>query len=554
MISEDYANDAPACDDTDNIDEPSRLAIPPEAEVTTFTENGALTLKSSGAKCLDLFASIGALRAASEADIIDRFAQAFQEDQLLALRILFFARDIRGGLGERRTFRLALNWLAHNYPEVVRANLAYVPFFGRVDDLLILLDTELRPDVVALIKKQLDEDITNLEQKRAVSLWGKWLPSCNASNPDTVRFGKMLAKALGMQQRDYRRMLSLLRRALDIVETHLCRAQFDFDYGKLPGCAHNMYQRLFCRKDKQRYTAYLDSVNQGQAKINTATLTPSDIVRNAIELYHIANYYCHRERFDNPSDFFAALEKHQEKQDPEYRLALDTMWRNLPDYQGEANSLAVIDVSGSMCEAYRSGTMAPINVAVALGLYLAEHNQGYFHNKFLTFSAEPHLVEMQGNDIYEKVSYCIASNDWGSNTDIQAVFELILTNAINGQLPLEQMPRNIYIISDMEFDDCARNAKVTNFEMAKSLYARYGYELPSLVFWNVCSRHTQVPVRKNEQGAALVSGYSPRLFEQIFDIAHKTPLKLMLEIVGDARYDCITLPTSADRSDTMRSE
>ena len=489
--------------------------------VTTLTENGALTLAGSGSKCLDLFAAIGAWRSKEPEYIEDNFAEAFKEDKLLALRILFFARDVRGGLGERRTFRVILQWLARSCPQVLRANLQYVPFFGRFDDVLELLDTELRPDVTALIKEQLEADLKALEENKPISLLGKWLPSSNTSSKKSVRYANRIAKELGWKISDYRKTLSRLRRAIDIVETYICKSQYTFDFAKLPGQALKRYNRLFLRKDKERYSAYLQSVGSGEAKMNTGTLLPCDIVYRIMQMFWGNGGQAEREA---------------------ERAALDTMWKQLPDFTNSGNNIAVVDTSGSMtCHCAGNSSMRPIDVAVSLGLYFAEHNTGCFHNAFLTFSAQPSLIKVEGNDIYAKVQKCLKAN-WGNNTDVQAVFNVILKAALAKKAPQEELPQTIFIISDMEFDDCTRNASVTNFEQAKCAYERSGYKLPSVVFWNVCARNKQVPVNRNEQGAALVSGYTPRLFAQIFDIAGKTPMDLMLEIIGAQRYQCITLP------------
>lgn len=492
-----------------------------EDSVTTLTENGALTLSSSGSKCLDLFAAVGAWRSQTPAYIADNFAAAFNEDKLLALRILFFARDVRGGLGERRTFRIILQWLAKHYPQALRANLQYIPFFGRFDDVLELLDTELRPEVMALIKEQLEADIKGLEDNKPISLLGKWLPSSNTSSKKSVRYANKIAKELGWKISDYRKTLSKLRRAIDIVETYICKSQYTFDFSKLPSQALKRYSRLFQRKDGERYSSYLQAVNSGEAKMNTGTLLPCDIVCRALQLL-----------WGN---------KEQAQIEAE-RTALDTMWKQLPDFTNSGNNIAVVDTSGSMtCSCDGQSSMRPIDVAVSLGLYFAEHNTGCFHNAFLTFSAEPSLIKVNGEDIMEKARRCTLAS-WGQNTNVKAVFDVILKAALAEKASQEELPQTIFIISDMEFDDCTKNADVTNFELAKATYARHGYKLPSVVFWNVAARNKQVPVGRNEQGAALVSGYTPRLFGQIFDIADKTPMDLMLEIVGAERYQCITLP------------
>ncbi|MBQ7569153.1 DUF2828 family protein [bacterium] len=488
--------------------------------VTTLTENGALTLATSGSKCLDLFSSIGAWRGRDDGYIIKHFAEAFNEDKLLAMRILFYTRDVRGGLGERRVFRILLKWLAENCPEALRPNLMYVPFFGRFDDLWDLLDTELCPEVIAMIKQQLDMDLENLKAEKPISLLGKWLPSSNTSSKQSVRHANKIAKKLGWKISDYRKTVSKLRRAIDIVETRICRA-LEIDFPKLPGQALKRYTKLFFRRYEESFNAYLESVNKGEAKMNADTLLPCDIVHKLLT-----------ERWS----------KRWDEMSQEEIGALDTMWKQLPDFTNSGNNIAVVDVSGSMF-CHGSG-IAPIDVSVSLGLYFAEHNTGCFRGTMLTFSAKPKLVFVKGSNIKQKVENC-TNLEWGGNTDIKAVFDVILQAALNKKAKPEEMPQTIYIISDMEFDDCTSNADVTNYELAKCTYARYGYKLPGVVFWNVDSRNSQVPVAKDEIGTALVSGYTPRLFGMIFSVLEKTPMDIMLEIIGTERYQRITVGTAS---------
>lgn len=470
----------------------------------TLTENGAETLRTTGSECLDLFATIGALRSQPADEITTRFLRAYADNPDMAMKILFYARDVRGGLGERRVFREILRWMAHNEkPSLVR-NLPYIAEFGRWDDVLVLLDTPAQREAVALLRSQFEADMTAMQSGQPVSLLGKWLPSVNASNAETVASARSLASAFGMRQDQYRRALSALRQAIKIIENNLREKDYTFDYSKQPSKAMFKYRRAFRRNDQARYSAFLEMVNSGEARLKTSPLMPYEIVQAAYQA--------------SGSD----------------RLVLNTTWNALEDFTNDTNSLVVVDGSGSM---YGGGNPIPAYVAQSLAIYFAQRNKGAFHNHFITFSTSPQLVELKGADIKEIVRYCKSFNEC-SNTNLQRVFELILQTAVQNRLPQKEMPTTLYIVSDMEFDSCVRDASMTNFEHAKQLYRRYGYHLPNVVFWNVQSRHRQQPVSMNEQGVALVSGFTARIFSQIMT-GIMDPYRNMMSVIGSERYAMI---------------
>ena len=468
----------------------------------TRTENGAVTPLTTRSDVLDLFATIGALRSANEQDIISRFQRAWAEDHDLALRTLFYARDVRGGLGERRVFRILLAYLARMEPETVRRNLRAVAEYGRYDDLLVLMDTPCEQDLLALIGEQLREDLRRDAQDEPVSLMAKWLPSVNASNEHTVRMAKQIARALGMTDAAYRKTLTRLRARIRILENNLRERDYTFDYQAQPSRAMFVYRRAFLRNDEERYRAFMERVASGEATLHTGSLNPCDLVQQALSFHGT----------------------------PAERMVLDTTWKALEDFTDDRNALCVVDTSGSM---FGLGNPVPFAVAMSLGLYFAERNKGAFRNHFITFSERPRLIEIKGRDLVERVNYCRSFSEV-ANTNIYGVFELVLNAALSEGVPQEEMPQTLYIISDMEFDACSRNADLSNFEYARRRYAQHGYRLPNLVFWNVQSRHVQQPVTKDERGVALVSGYTPRLFMQV--ITNKTPYQLMLEVLNGERY------------------
>ena len=467
----------------------------------TYTENGAVTCRSTGRDCLDLFATIGALRREGDQEIAERFLRAYTEDPDLAMKILFYGRDVRGGLGERRVFRILLRWLAVTKPASVIRNLPYVAEYGRWDDVLVLLDTPCGTEALALLKRQFDADLAALDGDGEVSLLGKWLPSVNASNAETVRMAKQIAHAFGLSDRDYRKALTKLRAQIRILENSLREKDYTFDYSKQPSKAMFKYRKAFLRNDGERYSAFMERVSKGEAKLNTGTLYPYEIVEKA--------YQCG---------------------DAE-RLSLDATWRALADYTQDENALVVADGSGSM---YWGSNPSPAAVAQSLAIYFAERNRGAFRNHFITFSMNPRLVEIKGEDIVDKVRYCATFNEC-ANTNIQKVFELVLNAAVKNRVPQKELPSTLYVISDMEFDFCAADASLTNFDYAKKLFNRAGYQLPNVVFWNVSSRNQQQPVTMNEQGVALVSGCSPRIFSMVME-GTLDPFTYMLSVIDTERY------------------
>lgn len=472
----------------------------------THTENGAVTYQSTQSECLDLFATIGALRRESDEEITNRFLRAYAENADLAMKTLFFARDIRGGIGERRVFRTILKWLAHNEPQSVEKNIPYIAEYGRYDDLLALMGTKCEREALAYIKKQLEADCKALETGESASLLAKWLPSVNASNDDVIRQAKHIARALGMNDAQYRKTLSALRAKISIIENNLREKDYAFDYAKQPSKAMLKYRKAFLRNDSERYTAFMNRVTEGVEQIHTGTLTPYEVI----------------------APFFKRDIRTEE------RKAIDVTWNAQEDFTGGENALVVIDGSGSM---YGGSDPIPATVALSLGIYYAERNTGAFHNHFITFSENPRLVEIEGKDILEKVRYCHQFNEV-ANTNIQRVFELVLKAAVKNHVPQEEMPSKIFIISDMEFDYCTEDCSLTNFEYAQKLFSEHGYRLPDLVFWNVNSRNRQQPVSVNDQGVALVSGCNARIFSMLKS-GILSPFALMMDVLGSERYAAI---------------
>ncbi len=481
----------------------------------TLTENGAVSYETTGSECLDLFATVGALRRESDEEIVTRFVRAYAEDPDAAMKLLFFARDIRGGLGERRVFRVIMRYLAMNEPSSVLRNLGFVAEYGRWDDLTALLGTPCEGEMLRVIREQFQKDMTALETGGEVSLLGKWLPSVNASNGQTVRNAKRIAKSLALSEESYRKALTALRKRIRIIENSLRERDYSFDYEKQPSKALFRYRKAFMRNDKARYTAFLGAANDGRARLHAENVAPYELVAPYLK--------CDWGRRARLGSFLSDMT-------PEEKAALNATWAALPDYGNDENALPVIDTSGSMY----IGEPLPAAVALSLGLYAAEHSRGAFANHFIAFSAKPRLIGLKGETFVDRLRYA-ASFSEVANTDIEAVFDLILKAATEHRVKQKELPAKLIVISDMEFDCCVKNAKISNFEAAKAAYERHGYRLPQIVFWNVASRNRQQPVTKDERGVVLVSGVTPKLFEMIAG-GQVSPYRFMMEILGSERY------------------
>ena len=356
-----------------------------------------------------------------------------------------------------------------------------------------------------------------MEAGEPVSLLGKWLPSVNATSVDTVKKAKIIAKAAGMKESVYRKTLTRLRASIQIIENNLREKDYTFDYEKQPSRALFKYRKAFMRNDEVRYGAFLEKATSGEVKLNAENVAPYELV----DPYLTAGW------FGTEGSFMKDITESEKK-------ALNATWNALPDFGGDENALAVIDTSGSM---YSWQNPTPAAVALSLGLYFAERNKGVFRNHFIEFSERPQLIELRGENFAEKLRYVASFNEI-ANTDLEAVFDLILETAVKHQVPQAELPAKLIIISDMEFDCCVENASAANFENAKAKFARFGYTLPEIVFWNVASRNRHQPVKMNEAGVALVSGVTPRLFSMIAG-GTLSPYALMMDVIESERYERI---------------
>lgn len=492
----------------------------------TRTENGGVTRKTTESKVLDMFAVGGAYRNRSDADVILLFKNAFEENRELAMKCLFYLRDVRGGQGERRFFRIAFRWLCDKHPEVAKRNLNNVSEYGRWDDLIYVAEgTKCQTAAFNIIKHQLALDV----QCKTPSLLAKWLPSQNASNKDTKRLGHVLANYLHMTNKEYRKTLSVLRERINVLERLMSANRWDeIEFDKIPSRAGIIYRNAFARRDilAKRYEAFAKS---SETKVNAKALYPHDIAHRAFD------WGMKRADINAPE-----------------RLMLQKYWDNLKDfYNGrEENGIAVVDVSGSM-----SGI--PMEAAVSMGAYIADKAHGPFANHFITFSANPELVRFEGVDIVDKFNRCVKAN-WGMNTNVAAVFDMLLNTAKKKHVKAEDMPTRIYIFSDMEFDKCmtfdsnyrndgwgwnwnsckhpsSTQEVNSDLEKIKRKWRAAGYQMPSVIFWNLNARNNRIPAIGD--GFSYVSGFSPSMIDSI--LSGKDGYDLMLDKLMSKRYAAV---------------
>lgn len=471
------------------------------------TENGAIAHKSTLSKVYDMFAFGGAYRNRRHNDVVLLFKQAYEENPVLALKCLFYLRDIRGGQGERRFFRIAYQWLCSYDREKAKELAKYVTEYGRWDDLIYTTyGTPVWDTCINIIKTQLMEDI----KSDAPSLLAKWMPSENASSIATKKIAKAIRVELGLTSREYRKTLSGLRKKINIVERLMSENRWEeIEFDSIPSRAGIIYSDAFSRRDIIM-DKYKEFINSEKTTVNADTLYPYDIVRKALDM-----------RWRNTD-----------------RKVIDKYWNSLPDYtEGkESKIMCVVDTSGSMTWAWESKkNVRPIDVAIGLGVYCAERLKGPFKDKYISFSSRPQFIEIDGVDMVDKFERIYDTN-LVDNTDLEAVFDLMLEAALISKS--ENLPETILIISDMEIDAGTTHYSLNNdrirtiMEEIRIDWERAGIKMPRLVYWNVDARNNTV--LDLSEDVSLVSGASPSILKQI--MTGKTGYDLMLETLNSERY------------------
>lgn len=490
------------------------------------TENGALGYKTTGKNLLDLHFSISSLRNASEEEIIRKFIDAFCEEPILAIKWLFYCRDIRKGIGERRTIRILFNFLFDSLftYEVQEDLLKLIAEYGRWDDLLEIFynnpSSEASGIIISIIQQQLLSDIENMKNKQSISLLAKWMPSINSKNKSTrtkahqllERMTILKGKTQDSRERGYRIIMSDFRKYLDIVETKMCQNKWnEIDYSKVPSKANLLYSRAFMKHDSDRRAQFLENVENGKEKINASVIYPHEIAHQYLGSF-----------FNNDS-----------------ARTTEALWKALPRIDMK-ETLVVSDGSYSMKSTIGKTSITAYEVSMALAVYFAECNKGEYHNSFMTFGSRPRILSFNDNDSLLQKLHVAVSNTDCSNTNIEAVFDIVLQTAINKQLKQSDLPENILILSDMEFDNISNSKERERrlFEVFNERYRQAGYKLPKLIFWNIMSKSKTIPIKENENGVVLVSGFSPNVVKMM--MSNKTdPYEILVETLNSERYQAI---------------
>ena len=491
---------------------------------TKLTENGAFAYDSTAqGALLDLFSQIGALRPRTDREIESKFAAAFREDKLLATKMLFYAGDIRqGGLGERRTFRVCLRWLADNHPEIVNKNIELIPYFNRFDSWFVLCGTKCEKLMWENVAKTLAADMkaynASVGTKHVpISLLAKWMPSENTSSEKTRQMAVKAQRALQLTPRKYRKMLSALRKHINVTERMMSAGEWaKIDYAKVPSYAMHNYGSAFAKHDYERFDAYLKSVKKGEVKINASVLYPYDLVEKYMNTREAGTYY---------GDCYVA---HNED------AVVEAQWKAMPNYIKEGlNIVAMADVSGSM----RGRPMAS---SIGLAIYLAQHNIGAYRNQYMTFTDNPHFVNLrEGCSLLEAVQKT-ASAGVGYSTNLMKAMDEILRVAVVNRVSESELPKAMLVLSDNEIDCYFRPS--ANWDFMDTLEAKFraaGYRhCPKLIMWNINARHDTF--LSNREDVVLVSGQSASTFKNLVRALNgMTAYEYMVSILNGKAYEKI---------------
>ena len=451
------------------------------------TANGAETFSTSKNAIVDLFFLIGgaSLKTTPVPSLVKLFEEGYEQDAERAIRILLWLRDIRGGAGRREIFRQIMKRLEVTKPALAAELAQFTPEYGRFDDLLIFQTPEVKHAAYATIARALVEKN---------GLAAKWMPR----KGDVAR---ELREFLELTPKQYRKLLVSLT---NVVETQMCAKDWtNINYSHVPSVASLRYAKAYGRHDAARYATWKDAVEKGEAKVNTGALYPHDVVR-ALKV-------------------------------GDTQLA-NGVWKQLPNFVGDANILAIADVSGSM-EQKIQGEVTAMDVSIALAMYLANKNTGTFANLFMTFTTSPSFVELDPKASLQKNYEKTARAPWGMSTDLQKAFDLILRTAVQAGATQDDMPEVLLILSDMEFNSACNGMGMTNYQAAAAKFQQAGYKLPRVVFWNLASRVGNVPVRYDQEGVALVSGYSPALLTAVLQAEKFTPMGIVDQVIMSDRYN-----------------
>ncbi len=488
-----------------------QAAKPIERTPVAHTWNGAISNATTLSGLLDFFST----NLRGRTDILRYWAKAKADDSSLARRLLFQTRDVRGGKGERDVFRTILKYEALNDPAYVKPFISFVPEYGRWDDLWCLLETPLKGDVIKLVKDQLMQDLNAAANGRGVSGIAKWLPTENAGRASSELAGK-LATWLNVARSDYRKICSLLRQYLNIVERHMSSKEWGkINYAGVPSRAMKLYRKAFGKHDQGRFGKYLQDVLGGKAKINAATVDPHEIMK----AYNLID-----NRFASRDD------------------TLEAQWMNLPKLNVSRPIVGMCDTSGSMGSPCPAGCES-IDVALGMTLYFAQQNKGEWAGIWFNFSESAHLNRFNVNSPLIDIVKGINMSDWGQNTNFQAMFDTVLTWYDSSKITANDIPAAFICFSDMQFDIASGRNNKTNLQTVKEKFAKRGLVAPTLVFWNVAGA-TDYPAVKDDTSVIMLSGFNVAMLKAVMamdvdKLRNITPAQAMLDTLLSERYNAV---------------
>lgn len=487
---------------------PLRAALTEEASWGK-TWNGADTKVTTSSACLDMFGRAGSVRALDNSEKTLIFEKAWKEDKEIALKLLFYTRDIRGGYGERDTFNTMIRKLASMSRDTVEKNLWAIMEFGRAKDLYSLIGTPAEDAMWDFMKDQFNLDWDNMNAGKSISLLAKWIATPDSKSERTREIGKLTAKKLGYTFKtmsEYKKKLRKMRKYLDLPEAKMCTGKWDeIEYSKCSGRFLLKFRSAIMKHDSDRWNAYIESVNKGSGKMNAGTITPADII------YQVRT---------------------------NYRDELEAMWKSLPDVC-EGNAIVMCDTSGSMTGGCYGQSIKPIDVAFGLSLYLAQRNVGPFKDMMINFSSYPKCIELNAATLIGNYDIASRAEVNYSSTNLEGAFEMLLRTAVDNHVKQEDLPQAIIIVSDMQVN-CVKgvtNGRMTFYDYIKRMYEAEGYRLPQVVFWNVNATNPTFHASASDNGVSLVSGYSTNVYKQVMENIGTTPYDLMMEVVNSKRYE-----------------
>lgn len=476
------------------------------------------------------------VRGLDESRLYEYMSKASKENLTDTFILAFYIRDCRGGKGERDLGRNALIWLFLSYPVETRKVLSLLPEYGRWDDLLfffpsvlnlsdysaleiqynvkisdinVLLETQLY--AVNIFATQLRKDLAGMNEGLPISIAAKWAPTERDSLDRKHNTVETLQKALGLKIRQYRKeLISPLRTYLKIVEKFMCEQNWDsIEFSKVPSCAIKRLKKAFEKHTPALFNEWKEQLKKGEEKVNAKQLFPHELV--------------HEVRFKGTDEICEAQWKVLEEE----TLKLGYL----------ADSLVMVDSSGSMLSQLSKSTANCLDVAMAIGLLVAHSVQGTFHNHVLSFSTTPQFTVLQDGLSLADRCRTLAQMSWSMSTNLQGAFDLILDKAGAVKLAPEEMPKRIFIVSDMQFDNACD--KRTNFQVITDKYKQSGYSRPQLVFWNVNGASTDFPVSVGDDGTAMISGFSTSIMKAVLTGKDFTPYGILRTALDSDRYNSV---------------